>query len=301
VSETWGASVTQAINIIRSCENPKKRLQHVTHILERFLSANDLWQQTFFFFFFFFFLISRFVLVVRTQTALHVLNNNTTPCWGESEHQHPPTHQLAVLYRVRPWLSGNYWVSTEAGAWGSHSNSPVPLPNNRGNQWFVFFFLISFQRSYWLTKGSYNLTPPNQRAPFVSLITKCNLPCKYTSNSLWGCCYVHRMGCVIMPEIMVKVRKGNVWPTKCQSPSQFWTIHTPWKDTLHLWRLWWQVWHLIWWHLCFFLSNLWCRFVGYKLSMLVCPCGSFFGLRGSNWIQRKYFSLNVVIIICVCL
>jgi len=53
-----------------------------------------------------------------------------------------------------------------------------------------FFFQIPFHRSYWLTfcalgiLQSHNL---RRRALFLSLITKCNLPYKYTKNSLRGC------------------------------------------------------------------------------------------------------------------
>jgi hypothetical protein len=54
---------------------------------------------------------------------------------------------------------------------------------------YLFYFLIHFQRSYWLTSytlgilQSHTLHP---RALFVSVITKCNLPYEYIKNSLWG-------------------------------------------------------------------------------------------------------------------
>jgi hypothetical protein len=55
--------------------------------------------------------------------------------------------------------------------------------------WF-FKFLIPFQRSYWLTSCALGILQSRTLhpwAPFVSLITKCNLPYKYTKNYLRGC------------------------------------------------------------------------------------------------------------------
>jgi hypothetical protein len=77
-------------------------------------------------------------------------------------------------------------MSAEGRGRGPCSNSltvgqqGLTLCNNRGNQWFLFF-LIPFQRFYWITSCALWILQSHTVSPgalFASLITKCNLPYK---------------------------------------------------------------------------------------------------------------------------
>jgi hypothetical protein len=95
------------------------------------------------------------------------------------------------MHRVRPCYQG-ITVSTEGEGRVPRSNSltaGLTLRNNRGNEWFQKK-QIPFQRSYWLIScvlGILQSHALHPRALYVSLITTCNVPYKYTKNSLQGC------------------------------------------------------------------------------------------------------------------
>jgi hypothetical protein len=99
---------------------------------------------------------------------------------------------LAKMYRVRPCYPGiTVWAPrAEPEVQGVVPwQQDVTFHDNQGNQWF-YKKMFPFQISYWLTScalGTLQSQTLRPRALFVSLITICNLPNKYTKNSLWGC------------------------------------------------------------------------------------------------------------------